>query len=243
MTDLVLRVNSEINFYKESVLLDVAADKAQARTVSGLSSSTNVDDQRTVDDHKKKVEKYASDVRTWVKVRSIADLNLTTFAVVFGMALAGGEINRLSVSFRQNPELAAGKILDKDGNINLLACDEIPFCLHEDSLFSSYICPITTSPIRYVVADPTTTPATLYEKRELIEWLKKSPRSPTSKKDLTPEMLHARPAVQALIDNRLDSYSQKINEEIKKNLILKIENSNLTVAALTEQPNIDLPVE
>lgn len=96
---------------------------------------------------------------------------------------------------------------------NLLQAKEIPDYLFEDIFFAKYKCSITLAPIRDPVGDPTTRgngqkkKMVLYERSAIVDWLKKSNLSPSSKQPLTIQDLVEQPFVKALIEERLRFYS------------------------------------
>lgn len=113
------------------------------------------------------------------------------------------------VQFLQDRGLPPGGDEDRDEDHILLNLDAIPDPLHTDVVFSKYICPITHSPIRHPVGDPTN-PRVLYEKDMIVTWLKTHHTSPTTRKPLTISQLIPKPALQALINARLIEHEDRL---------------------------------
>ena len=110
----------------------------------------------------------------------------------------------------QNQEAEA----DPQQGFNLMALPMIPEFLHEDETFKLFICPITHLPIRRPVGDPTNG-ITVYEYSAIVSWLAVNPRSPITQMPLTPDRLVERPAIQAIINSRLQQHQDRLLEYIE----------------------------
>lgn len=127
----------------------------------------------------------------------------------------------------QAPQVEPPAPIDIDDLFNFKKLPNIPEEFHNDPVFSKYICPITQSPIRFIVMDPLTKDAenpTFYEHDAIRRWLAQKPRlpdqkptSPATGKPLKVEALLLRPDLQYRIDNRLEFYENEV-----KNYILNL---------------------
>ncbi|MGA8164971.1 MAG: hypothetical protein WB791_08125 [Waddliaceae bacterium] len=97
----------------------------------------------------------------------------------------------------------------------LLDLPSIPEPLHEDAIFSRYICSITQEPIRHVVGDPDG--RTLYEKRVILARLDHSNISPVTGNPLRRWELVSKMVIQATICVRLLFFEDKFHHFLKKN--------------------------
>lgn len=84
----------------------------------------------------------------------------------------------------------------------------IPSALHQDELFKQFICPITNLPIRHPVGDPNG--RTVYERSAILAWLMVRSVSPVTGKSLTPADLQERPALELMINRRLQAHEEKL---------------------------------
>ena len=109
--------------------------------------------------------------------------------------------------------------LDQLRGINLLDLPVIPPAFHEDVVFRRYCCSISYEPIRHVVADPTTGGRHLYELRNIERWIGVRHISPMSRRSLTLAQLQECPAMQALIDERLQFHQEHLQEYINANYV------------------------
>lgn len=100
------------------------------------------------------------------------------------------------------------------GAVNLLNFPTIPEPLHEDAIFSQFMCPITHRPIRDPVRDPTTPPdiKVFYERGALVDWLTVHHVSPRTSQPLRLDQLIECPALKLVIDERLRYHSQKFEQ-------------------------------
>lgn len=100
---------------------------------------------------------------------------------------------------------------------NLRDLPLIPPPLFQDDVLSQYICPILNQPIRHPVGDPTSRNAagqitTIYEARTIQRWLEEHPTSPVSRHPLHIEDLVPMPALQNLIDSRLEEHDRHFQD-------------------------------
>ncbi|MFI5343870.1 MAG: U-box domain-containing protein [Chlamydiales bacterium] len=100
-------------------------------------------------------------------------------------------------------------------NLNFLAFKRIPTPLHNDVVFSKYICPITKEPIRDPVRDPNG--RTLYERSAILNWLAINPCSPVTRTPMEESDLEELKGVRALIDQRLLMHGNLLNQFLKDN--------------------------
>lgn len=121
--------------------------------------------------------------------------------------------------------------------VNLLALPYIPQSLEHDLLFSKLVCPITQRPIRHPVGDPNG--ITVYERDMMIQVLRRDPRSPITRAPLHPEDLRPLPRLQALIDDRLAMYQQRIQGHLDRHEHEPL-HPNLAAGAREESPRLDL---
>lgn len=98
---------------------------------------------------------------------------------------------------------------------SLRALGFIPSPLHGDAVFSRFLCPITQMPIRHPVCDPNG--QTLYERSAICAWLAQRPVSPVTRAPMAVVDLLERPAVQALIDQRLVHHEQNLWDYLEHN--------------------------
>jgi U-box domain. len=108
----------------------------------------------------------------------------------------------------QQNETPKEKEEDLQENISLRALPFIPSPLHQDEVFKQYICPITQLPIRHPVGDPNG--CTVYERSAILAWLMIQSVSPITKEPLTPDKLIERPALELLINRRLQEHEEKL---------------------------------
>lgn len=106
---------------------------------------------------------------------------------------------------------------------------EIPSCLEEDPFFSRYVCPITSRPIRDPVIDPNGT--TLYERSEILKWVRRNGTSPMTRQPLAPHQLRDATALKMAIDQRLSGYQRL--------LLNAIAQGNVTPVAPNVQAQVD----
>lgn len=87
---------------------------------------------------------------------------------------------------------------------DLRALRRIPAELHNDAALSQFECAITQEPIRHVAGDPNG--HTIYELNAITRWLGQNATSPITRAPLQSDQLVPKPAIQDLIDQRLDHY-------------------------------------
>lgn len=125
---------------------------------------------------------------------------------------------------------------DLGEQIDLKRYKFIPSELHEDEVFKQFICSITRVPIRYVVGDPTSLGSPIYYERNAIHgWLRGQNVSPLTRKPLSISILKPCVAIQALINARLDTYTERIREEIRSNGLLSLNQESVNAAILQDQ--------
>lgn len=93
---------------------------------------------------------------------------------------------------------------------DLAALRRIPNLLHNDIVFSQFICPITLEPIRFAVTDPRS--GHNYERADIERWIEENHCSPQTREPLEVNELQANVAIQNLIDNRLLFFTQNFDE-------------------------------
>jgi hypothetical protein len=124
---------------------------------------------------------------------------------------------------------------------------DIPLPLHQDVVFSRYVCPITRLPIRDPVGDPTNN-HTLYERRAIIDWLRSCERrnspltSPVTNELITIETLVEKPALKLLIDHRLEHFQKVLSDymdtpEFQANFVAAITPQQQALQDLADQEN------
>ena len=120
-----------------------------------------------------------------------------------------------------------------------LSLDSIPDFLHDDLVFSRYVCPISLQPIRYPVADPNG--VTVYELGAITEALRNNPVSPVTRRPLTVEQLLPRPALKALIDHRLQYHENQLLRLIRESELHRAVLQNPAELALQNAADIENP--
>lgn len=105
---------------------------------------------------------------------------------------------------------------------DLLARKTIPEDLHDDVVFKRYICPITQAPIRFPVGDPNG--VTLYEKEAITQALRRNPISPVTRLPLAVHQLVEKPALQNLINNRLQFHESRLQSFMSQGLEMSTED-------------------
>ena len=103
--------------------------------------------------------------------------------------------------------------------INLLACTTIPEPLERDFVFRKYLCAITRAPIRDPVGDPLSD-TTLYERADIERWVERHHSSPVTRQPLSKHQLVPKPAVKALIENRLSYHQTHLVDYMRSSSIL-----------------------
>lgn len=96
---------------------------------------------------------------------------------------------------------------------DLVSLNFIPEELHNDEIFSKYICPITKVPIRHPICDKNG--ITLYEKSNIVQALRNDRRSPVTRAPHQISELIPKPALQALIDDRLKFHVERLRAFVR----------------------------
>lgn len=152
------------------------------------------------------------------------------------------QVNQPNVVNQDNPPNAinhanagANEVYQLDIDpFDLLALNTIPPLLEDDVVFSKYKCAITNIPIRHPVADPNG--ITLYEKSAILHWLRTHQDSPVTRAPLTRHQLLPRPALQAIINHRLNFHQGQLRAFIPGNLYVP-PHAELQNQADAENPN------
>jgi hypothetical protein len=111
----------------------------------------------------------------------------------------------------------------------------IPEALHDDPVFNRYTCAITHAPCRFPVGDPNG--ITLYERAAIQTWLNNFPRSPMTQQPLRAHQLVPKPAIQALIDHRLQYHEDRLRLHVQLGFG-EPANPAIQQAANIEAPNL-----
>ena len=100
-----------------------------------------------------------------------------------------------------------------------LKMDTIPEYLHDDAVFSLYLCALTGKPIRHLLVDPKT--GNHYESAAIKERLKTNPTCPTTQGVLHLHDLHPSLAEQTLINSRLAKHDKLFADYVAKRKDMK----------------------
>jgi hypothetical protein len=118
--------------------------------------------------------------------------------------------------------------------------ETIPEEFEVDEILSQYICPITRSPIRHPVTDPTS--RTMYERAAIEEWIDRHHTSPLSRAPLERAQLVPDREAQERIDNRLrelqeqrDSVAHDLQELLAARQVEREENRGSENLPATEE--------
>ncbi|PIS02056.1 MAG: hypothetical protein COT85_07925 [Chlamydiae bacterium CG10_big_fil_rev_8_21_14_0_10_42_34] len=115
-------------------------------------------------------------------------------------------------------------------NVDFRQLPTIPLPLHQDALFSQFICSITQEPIRDPVRDPTGGNATiLYERIAITNWLRINETSPHTRQPLRVENLVECPALKLIIDERLEMHYQGLLLHLGQNANAPIADADQAV--------------
>lgn len=134
----------------------------------------------------------------------------------------------------QQPAAVPPQPQNAPGPFNLRQLREIPEELHEDPVFRRFICAIYLTPIRFAVADPNG--RTLYERQAIVEWIRRHHNSPVTRNPLAVAQLLPRPAVQQLIDARLEQHENILRAAAEQAMQAPV-NQALLAQANIEQPD------
>lgn len=129
----------------------------------------------------------------------------------------------------------AAVMVQNDDPFNLQNLQRLPQEFHDDLVFRRYSCTISLSPIRFVVGDPNG--HTLYEKEEILDWLRRNPISSVTRLPLSQAQLIQKPAIQALINERLRHHEIQLRAAAARAVLVPA-NGALEAAANIEMPTM-----
>lgn len=111
-------------------------------------------------------------------------------------------------------------IVDADNLFNFKKLSLIPVEFHQDPTLSKYSCPLTLSPIRNIVQDPTAQgeEPIFYERDAIALWLASNQTSPMTRRPLTLEQLFPRFDLQELIDARLEFFENAVKDFLREKI-------------------------
>lgn len=120
---------------------------------------------------------------------------------------------------------------DPNDEMNFQEFSTIPVPLHEDAVFSRFVCAITLLPIRDPVRDPTAPPhvKVLYERDAILRWLQINNSSPYTRQELAPDQLIECPALKLVIDDRLEHHSQGFRQYLQNGLNSPVSNGDQAI--------------
>lgn len=115
---------------------------------------------------------------------------------------------------------------------DLLALPLIPLELQNDIVFRRYICPISQEPIRHPVGLPGE--PHLFERSVLTRWIRDHGTSPISRQRVRLNQIVGRPAIQALINHRLEFHQQRLIQHTQQGLNIPGDPALVAAAAMEE---------
>src|SRR3990167_7774998 len=238
------RALNEGEIYQQKAYLDLSVEelaKVRIPVYEGSGEHCYISSYRNIT--KEECEEVLQQIQSADLTFKAVELGLQLGAVekIAGRTASACELaQRLYLSLAQKLQTLSqtqGAQRPAGGNSNpfdLLALSEIPQELEHDVIFSRYVCPITLRPIRHPVADPNG--VTLYEEASIREWIAAHGRSPVTGLSLGQDQLLSRPALQLLINNRLQYHSNRIEEAVAHHLNIP-PPGELQAGAEAENPN------
>ena len=118
----------------------------------------------------------------------------------------------------QLPQGANDDFVQIDNALRLTQFKSIPSQFEDDEIFKQYTCCLTQAAIRDPVGDPTADGKTLYERKAIMTWLRRSPVSPVTRKPLFVAQLTDRPDIKLAIDQRLAYHEAELLKVVHANL-------------------------
>ena len=138
--------------------------------------------------------------RTAETVELVAAYRLPTTATGL-IVIAAAFVHAFGQVYRERREQERGL------GAAFLERETIPEEFEDDEILSQYTCPITQSPIRHPVIDPTS--GTMYERAAIEEWIDHHHTSPLSRAPLEKDQLVPNREIQERIDNRLRELQER----------------------------------
>lgn len=211
MADIV-RVSAQVNTYYEKHFLEMTPEELEKAkrpiyeevvTIEGIEQVVVGYKPVSVEECEKnlKVSEAIATRASLVRAAMIAlDASLPLYDRLFNFVRrvpAEGFVPDVQEEQAQQPE-----------DLDFRGFSIIPVPLHQDEIFSRFICPITKIPIRDPVRDPTTSQNVnvLYERQAILNWLQVNQTSPITREILQPDQLVESPGLKLLIDRRLDHH-------------------------------------
>ena len=120
------------------------------------------------------------------------------------------------VNHVNNAQAPVNHVPNNPDPFDLLRFETIPEELEEDAVFQRFVCPLSFRAVRDPVGDPTICDQnsqiipSVFERSVLVAWVSEKNISPTTRKPLYLHQLIDKPHLKALIDQRLEFYSNHL---------------------------------